>query len=390
MKILYVSLDPRQPFHARTGGATHMREMIRALKEEGQQVETLAPQSGFSQGRGLKPRVFTKTIKAVVPGRLWLLARDLNDIRLDRKEESRIKDAVKTFSPNVIYERNAYLFASGARVAAEIGVPYFLEINAPTAIERRENFGAPLAAWHQRIESFQHRVAGGIVVVSEPLKRYLVEAGVERKKIRVVPNGVRLDRFEGCREKGRDLREKLGLDGPIIGFVGSFASHHGLNRLFEAMPKVREAFPAAAALVVGGGPLLNSVQGLASGLGHGAVKFVGEVDPEDVPGYISVFDVGVLPRTAEYCSPIKLFEYGAVGVPVIAPRTAPVSEIMGAKGNGIVIDEGDSMADAIIKLLSKPDKAKAMGESFRKLVIEQYTWRHAARRVIAFIEEQLK
>lgn len=393
MRILYLALDPRQSFSGRTGGATHMREIVSALRKEGCEVKVMAVGAeGFSEfsTAPIRKSRLKDIVKKLVPQSVWLLARDLNDIRLDRKMEPLIEQAVGEFSPHVIYERNAYLFASGARVAVRAGVPYFVEINSPTADERRENFGAPLASWHNRVERFQHKVARGIVVVSDEVKKHLISWGVEAEKIRVIPNGVNLERFAVV--TGRDeIRAKYGLKGAVVGFVGSIASYHGVEILMEEMKKVVEAEPKAKALIVGGGPLLDEMVKKAhkSGL-KDVIIFTGEVPPEDVPSYISAMDIGVLPRSAAYCSPIKVFEYGSLGLPVISIDVGPVRAIIRNKVEGLLIRENDSLAEAIITLIKNPQEAKRMGENLKKRIENNFTWSHAAKKLLRFIEEKLK
>ena len=397
MKILYVCLDPRQPFNSPTGGGTRMRELVAALREEGHQVVVYAVEEGGATAKngakappsGVNPRL-RSLVKPLTPAQLWVLLRDLNDLRIDRIKEKELEKLVKSFAPDIIYERNSYLYGGCARVAARTGVPYFVSFNAPTAEERSEMFGAPLQAWHHRVEAFQYKVARGIFVVSEPLKQYMLKSGVEGKKIAIVPNGVRPQRFEGSREKAIEIRKKLGLKGPVIGFVGSIASYHRLDLLFEAIGEVRKKFTHAVALIVGGGPFLDDVKKRAKERGLGdAVRFTGTVKTEDVPAYICAFDVAILPGTAEYCNPIKLFEYGCAGIPIIAPRTGPVVEIMGSKDNGVIVEEEGGVAGAIEEILSDKQKAGKMAESFKRRVLENYTWQHAAKQVIGFIEQRL-
>lgn len=393
MKILYLSLDPRQPFNGRTGGATHMREMVSALRREGCDVKVVAVGAKeFLEfpGEPMRGSRVKDGMKKLIPRSLWLLARDLNDIRLDRKTEPLIEQAVEKFSPDIIYERNAYLFASGARIAVRKGVPYFVEINSPTAEERKKNFGAPLAGWHIRVEKFQHKVARGIVVVSDEMKRRLVSWGVDSKKIKVIPNGVNLERFAAPNRR-EDIREKYGLSGTVIGFVGSIASYHGVNVLLDEMERIVKAEPNAKALIVGGGPLLDEMLDKAkkSGL-ENVIVFTGEVPPDEVPFYISAMDICVLPRFNDYGSPIKVFEYGALALPVVSIDVGPVRAIIRNNKEGLLVRDSDSLAEAVIRLIKNPQDAKRMGENLKKRIENNFTWSHSAKRLLAFVEERLK
>jgi glycosyltransferase involved in cell wall biosynthesis len=100
-------------------------------------------------------------------------------------------------------------------------------------------------------------------------------------------------------------------------------------------------------------------------------------------------DVCVLPSSNWYMSPIKLFEYGAMGRPIIAPRTPAVQEVMRHGEDGWLIEPGcpGDLARSIRYLADHPDTRERLASTFQERVREQYTWQQVAGRVSRLLEQ---
>jgi len=390
MKILFLSLDPRTMIDLPSGGSVHIRSLVEAFEALGHDVLALVPESGQGGSMVGKFKGRGKLIKSIIPGPIWLTIRDIYDVWRDRKKFSELMAVIEEFKPDFVFERNAYLQTAGARASLSSSTPYFLEIVAPTVEERAKSFGAPLGRYHDKKEIERALASNGLIVLSNVVCRILVGRGVPAEKIKVFPIGVNPDRFADCKQKGRRLREKLGIEGPAVGFVGSIAAYHGVERLIDAAVEVKEKYPGVVVWIVGGGRTLGDLRARAREMGiEENVRFEGRVPPEEVPAYMAAFDVAVLPSTAYYGSPIKLCEYGAAGVPVIAPRIESIEEMFGDPEVAALIGQDDSLADAIIGLLTDEDRAKKLAENIRELVLSRYTWLEIARGIIKFVEERL-
>lgn len=383
-------MDQRIPIDVPTGNGMRTLSTINSLRSHGHEVSLFAYTTNGSGTLVGKFKNKRSWIKSLAPKLTWLIARDSYDVYRDIKSRPRIEDIIDSFKPDIIYDASAYLKNAGLYLAKKKALPYFLEINAPTSEERAEWFGAPLGRLNNIQELNRARFASGIIVVSEVLKRILIEKGIQPEKIEIFHNGVDLDRFDGCNLRSGELRGKLGAAGPIIGFVGAIAAYHGVDRLFETARKLKEKYPGIFFWVIGPSSDLQSLQNRALELGlQNNMRFEGVVAPEDIPAYMAAFDIALLPNTAYYCSPVKLFEYGFVGVPVVAPRTAPIIEAFGEEGSVMFIDVGDDPADAIDYLLKNPDRAKNMANNMQQKVIDNYTWNIIGRRMMNFFEKRL-
>jgi glycosyltransferase involved in cell wall biosynthesis len=91
--------------------------------------------------------------------------------------------------------------------------------------------------------------------------------------------------------------------------------------------------------------------------------------------YIKSFDVAVMPSSNWYGSPIKIFEYGLTGVPIVAPDKAPLRDVMEHRKHGLLVsDNSADLKDALLFMLQNPDAAKDMGTCFREKILQQHTW----------------
>jgi len=373
-----------------SGGSIHINSLVNAFKSLGHEVLLDAPKSGQSGTMVGKVAGKWSKLKSITPSYIWLTIRDTYDVWKDIKNVPRIKGIMEKFKPDIVFERNAYLQTAGATAAIEKGIPYFLEIVSPAVEERSEVIGAPLGWYHNKKELERAKAAEGIIVLSNVVKRILVERGADSEKIAVFPIAVAPERFKDCKTKGLQLRERLGMKGPVVGFVGSIAAYHGVGQLIEAAVSIKKDFPDALVWIVGGGESLPELRSRAEKMGLDKnVRFEGFVPSADVPAYMAAFDVAVLPGTAYYGSPIKLCEYGAAGVPVIAPRIESIEEMFGDPEVAVLIRPEENLSDAVINLLKDRDRAKNLGENIRRLVLSKYTWIEVAGSMINFIEERL-
>ena len=154
--------------------------------------------------------------------------------------------------------------------------------------------------------------------------------------------------------EGRAVRTRLGLgdvgDAFVLGWVGSFRPFHALHRLVE----VAAGLEGVTLLLVGDGPERPAVEARARELGVRAV-FTGTVPHLDLPRYLAAMDAAavIAPDHGEFhYSPLKLAEYLAAGLPVVAPDVETVSSRLVHEEHALLVLPADRSAlrAAIVRL----------------------------------------
>jgi glycosyltransferase involved in cell wall biosynthesis len=234
----------------------------------------------------------------------------------------------------------------------------------------------------QSIERFILRNSDRVITVSEEMGEVLVGMGAMKDKVCVVPDGVDDDMFN-LKVDGSSIRRRYGLgDCPTVIFHGDVKFIDGVDVLIRAFASVLRRLPDAKLLIVGGGRgYFSMVKRLANELGIGSsVVFTGWVPHRRVPEFIEAADVGVMPlrstlETNCYLS-FKLFEYWAMGKPVVVSNVKAISKIVENGVNGILVEPEnvENLAEALLMVLKDHGKTGLMGENGRRMVEETYNW----------------
>lgn len=392
MRIIYYSPHPTHDIVSEVGYATHQREVINALKELGHEIIPVI-MGGTERGKlspaGIPaPKGSIKAIiKKMIPRMIWTSFKDFQLLLHDRSAAQKLEEAIIQHQPELIYERSEYLQASGVNVIKKYGIRYFLEINAPFAEEMKgfEGYSIWHALAHQK-EKKKNDAAEKIFVVSSALKDFIIENyHIKPDKIILQPNCINLKKIKTSLEKVDKLKENLALKGKkVIGFVGSIFPHHGVDILIDAFEIVHHKRPDTILLIVGDGSILESLKERVRAKSLNAnVVFAGKQEHDEVFNFIATMDICVMAKSNWYGSPIKIFEYGAMGKPVIAPNTSPVRDVMENGIHGLLVEMNkDEVAMAINRLLDDTMLATKLADNFKNRVVNEYTWDKAALTII--------
>jgi glycosyltransferase involved in cell wall biosynthesis len=292
--------------------------------------------------------------------------------------------------PDILYERYALTAFAGSLLARRLSLPLILEVNAPLAEEEARFRGLRLGWLARRLERAILRRADRVVVVSEALADHARRLGVPPERILVLPNAIDPEHFHPRRE-GRELRERYGLNGSLVlGFSGTLKPWHGVQHLLAAMARLRDTGLQAELLLIGDGPERENLAEQAQGLGLAArVHFAGAVAHEEMGAFLAACDVLVAPygpMEDHWFSPLKVAEYRAMGVPVIASAIGQMADSLGEAQGVLLVPPGDekSLAEAIAALASDEDRRRACGRA--AAATSSWTWQALAARVLAEAE----
>ncbi len=232
-------------------------------------------------------------------------------------------------------------------------------LNVPVTITLRgtEQRHALLPALVKRLRGALHS-ATQVIAVSESLARVALSLGTARNKVRVVGNGVDIQKFSPLPRA--DARRELGLPQgvPMLVSVGGLVERKGFHRVIALLPALRERFPGLILLVVGGpspeGDMSADLQGQVAELGlSDTVRFLGPLPPERIRGPLSAADIFVLATRNEGWANVFL-EAMACGLPVITTDVGGNAEVVCRPELGAVVPFGDAqrLHDAVTQALS--------------------------------------
>ncbi|WP_284252308.1 glycosyltransferase family 4 protein [Litorihabitans aurantiacus] len=367
-RVAYVCADPGIGVFGTKGASVHVQEVVRVLRAAGADVVLHATRTG-----GEPPADLADVVVQLLPTRprggdvrereAWLIAQD-----------DAIADAVDLAGTDLLYERYSLFSAAALERARAAGIPTVLEVNAPLVDEQAAHRGLVHAdaAW----ESLRRAVTAADVVtcVSEPVAAWVREH-VPGARTVVAANGVNTERIRP--REAHEPRETP--DVPTIGFVGTLKPWHGVEVLLEAAaPLVRDG--VARLLIVGDGPLAADLDARAVELGITAgVERTGATDPADVPALLRRTDVAVAPYPAvaeEYFSPLKVYEYLAAGLPVVASAVGQIPAVVRDGVTGVLLPPSDVVAlrDALELLCAHAPTRERMGRAARADAVEHHGW----------------
>jgi glycosyltransferase involved in cell wall biosynthesis len=320
------------------------------------------------------------------------LARELRPLLYNAWVHDRALAALAEAPPDAIVERLSPFGHVGIDLAEALDVPLIVEVNALLVEESRAFRALELEDLAGLIERRVFARADALLVVSVPLAEQLTATGISWDKIHVVSNGADLAAFEAAPAR-RVCRAALGLDAEfVVGFAGSLKVWHGVDTLLTAFARLLAETPEARLLIVGTGPSESWLREMALQLGiKHAVMFTGAVPHEQMPRLLRAMDVAVAPFKPVdnfYFSPIKLFEYMAAGVCVVASRLGQIAEVIDDGANGVlcVPDATDDLHATLSKMHRSPALRRRLGAAALETVRTRYTWSHTARAVSRVIE----
>ncbi len=240
--------------------------------------------------------------------------------------------------------------------------------------ERKEK---KLKIWHRERRLYDR--VSGVVTITNGLAAKIREIFGVTLPIEVVPDGVSFDFFQKVAERPQDRK---------ILYVGQLYPWKGIGVLIEAM----EYLPEGILHVVGGSRetvekwMKRSVEMKI----QDRIRFYGQVSPREVRAHLQQAAVAVLPLTqdlisASFTSPLKLFEYMAGGVPIVASDLPSTREILIPEVNAVLVfpNNPQSLAAGIQRVLEDRDFANRIAQKAREDAMN-FTWDRRAQRIIDF------
>lgn len=210
-------------------------------------------------------------------------------------------------------------------------------------------------------------------------------------KIRIIPNGVDLEKFRGY-EMDYGFRRNYASDNEkIVFFVGRLVNEKGAHILLDAMPRILAYYHDVKLVVTGKGPQLDFLREKAISMGiKDKVYFTGYMSDDNLSRLYMCVDVAVFPSLYEPFGIVAL-EGMVAGVPVVVSDVGGIGEIVehGIDGMKAYAGNPGSLADSILELLHNPEKAGNMKARALEKLRRQYDWSRISEQTLKTYEEVL-
>jgi glycosyltransferase involved in cell wall biosynthesis len=378
VRILYSAIDQSVP--AAHGGSVHVTAVAEGLAELGHDVRVLVSPGESGRVPAGKAQWFA-------------LPPPLGNRRLRLLRAREVASRAREFRPDVVIERYYNFGGEGILAARTVGALAVLEVNAPVVdypgsmkgFVDRALIVEPMRRWRD----WQCRHADVIVTPSAKI----IPPHVPASKILRIEWGADTERFH----PGAGGRVPFARAGDVVAvFAGAFRAWHGAIHLVDAIRRLRaRGRRDITAVLVGDGPEWPRVRDAVAGLE--GITLTGAVPHEDVPAILAAADIGVAPFDVAahpslahefHWSPLKIFEYMAAGLPVVAPRIERLTEIVGHGREGLLYDAADPDALAgALESLSDPVVRKPFGAAARARAVGDFSWASHCRRLDQAIRE---
>lgn len=259
-----------------------------------------------------------------------------------------------------------------------------VETQAGRSLDRdHEHYGLPEAySLRREREDQARRSSDHVTTLAEVMKRHIVDRGEDPDRISVTPNGVQPEEFPVV-APDLQLKAELGipLDVPVIGYITSVVEYEGIDTLITAFSRMRQRGEDAWLLLVGDGPVRQSLEQLAKSLGvSDRVLFTGRVPHEKILGYYSLIDIFVVPRknraVCRLVTPLKPFEALSTGRTVVVSNVDALQEIADESQAAVTFEAGDaeSLTTVLRRLLADPSQCQELSERGSVWAREQRSW----------------
>jgi glycosyltransferase involved in cell wall biosynthesis len=297
---------------------------------------------------------------------------------------------------DLVYERFALMQSLGKFFKKKYGVLWILETNAILSSEAsKESNTLFFNNVSYKFEKKAYEDCDYLVCVTNALKDQIVdEFGISSEKIIVMRNGVDVKKF--IPKNSSDFNDK----DFVIGYLGSITSWSCLEILIQALYQIKNNFKQNIKLeIIGDGPLKNDLEKLVNDKSlQNNVEIFGRIEQEQVPEYAKNFSIaycnsvhGSLGKKT-YGSPMKLYEYMAMGIPVLGGKFEDTELLVKENETGFLFDWNDEndLVRVIMNAIQEKERLHEMGMNARSSIEQNHSWEARVGDLIKEINDREK
>ena len=359
------------------GGVVVITDIINKFAELGNEVTVITPDL-YWNGEQFNPEINSKIkiIRTETPSRTKIKVaarRCQSNIKNKSIEVGKLNQFDFIFT---IFHPFHLVPKAAVEAAKKLDIPSIVKVD-DAIYEKSSGIKSLQRKIEKMINGKTLRSVTKILVSNNETKKIIIdEYNVIQEKISIVPNGVDLSMFNITKKKNPKK----------VVFAGAMYYHRGLDVLLETIPLVIEKIPDAKFVLLGSGTEMDKLKEIVSkNKLDNSVEFKGWIEREKIPENIADASIGIGPlRLTEVTSralPIKVLEYMAVSLPLIAQKGTLPNDVLENEKNGFFIENHIELAEKIILLLNEPKKVENMGAHSLKLV-QKFSWDQVVDSVI--------
>jgi len=360
------------------GGSVISSEIVDSLSKQGHNVFVVVPKINWKEVRFepmLDSRIKIIRVKTPLENNIKFAAR-LCKNNLEKEIETVCKNNNIELIISIFHPFHRVPHAA-VKVGQKLKIPTLIKID--DAIYAKSS---GIKSLQHRIENLSNRKilqnADKIFVVNESVKKIIINKyKIGEKNISVIPNGIELKKFEKKIENKQNF---------TIVFSGVMYYHRGIDILLDSISKVISKIPNIKVILLGDGPEMEKLKEISQKKNLiNNIEFKGWIDRNNIPNYLAASSIGIGPlmltEVTKNALPIKVLEYMASSLPIIAKSGTLSNDILNDGKNGFFINDSKDLA-AKLELLSLDEKLLTnMGkESFN--MIQKFDWKNIVSMIL--------
>tara|TARA_B110000196_G_C21122392_1_gene653916 strand:- start:179 stop:1303 length:1125 start_codon:yes stop_codon:yes gene_type:complete len=352
------------------GGSVISSEIVDSLSKQGHNVFVIVPKINWKEAR-FEPVLDSK----------------IKIIRVKTPLENNIKFAARLCKNNLEKEIEIVCKNNNIELIFSIFHPFHRVPHAAVKVGRKLKIPTlikvddAIYAKSSRVKSLQRKIENisnrkilqntdKIFVVNESVKKIIInEYKIREDRISVIPNGIDIKKFE------KKIKNEQTF---TVIFSGVMYYHRGLDILLDSISKVVLKIPNIKVVLLGDGPEMEKLKEISQKRNlRKNIKFKGWIDRNNIPNYLAGSSIGIGPlmltEVTKNALPIKVLEYMASSLPIIAKTGTLSNDILKEGKNGFFINDSEDLAAKLELLASEEKLLTKMGkESFN--MVQKFDW----------------
>ncbi|RZD44736.1 MAG: hypothetical protein CXT78_06070 [Thaumarchaeota archaeon] len=358
------------------GGVVVIVELANKLAQLGHDVTILTPDvewGGEKYEPEMNEKIIIHKVKTPSKSNLKIAARrcfkNMKNVGIELGEQNKYDFIFSIFHPFHMVPKAAVACAN------ELKIPVIIKVD--DAIYQKASGFKNIQRKIEKMYNSKTLQGGNKILVSNEYTKEIIKDHyhVKNEKISIITNGTEINNFYKIKSNSKQ-----------VVFSGAMYNHRGIDILLESVSDVIKKIPKAKFMLLGDGPEMPRLKELVNNLKLTEnVILKGWMDKKEIPKYLSESKIGIGPlrltEVTKHALPIKVLEYMASSLPIIAIEETLPKDVLKNGENGFFIKDSKELSQKIIELLQNDELCSKMGEKSKEMV-KKFDWENVAKSII--------